>query len=24
LFFWDEKGNRQLVTVDAPLIPTFI
>jgi len=24
LFFWDESGNRQLVTVDAPLIPTFI
>jgi methane/ammonia monooxygenase subunit B len=24
LFFWDENGNRQLVTVDAPLIPTFI
>lgn len=24
LFFWDAKGNRQLVTVDAPLIPTFI
>jgi len=24
LFFWDEAGNRQLVTVDAPLIPTFI
>jgi len=24
LFFWDEAGNRQLVTIDAPLIPTFI
>jgi len=24
LFFSDEAGNRQLVTVDAPLIPTFI
>jgi methane/ammonia monooxygenase subunit B len=24
LFFYDEAGNRQLVTVDAPLIPTFI
>ena len=24
LFFWDENGTRQLVTVDAPLIPTFI
>ncbi len=24
LFFFDEAGNRQLVTIDAPLIPTFI
>jgi len=24
LFFYDEAGNRQMVTVDAPLIPTFI
>ncbi|MDD1614214.1 MAG: methane monooxygenase/ammonia monooxygenase subunit B, partial [Methylococcaceae bacterium] len=24
LFFWDEAGNRQMVTIDAPLIPTFI
>jgi methane/ammonia monooxygenase subunit B len=24
LFFWDENGSRQLVTVDAPLIPSFI
>jgi methane/ammonia monooxygenase subunit B len=24
LFFTDESGNRQMVTVDAPLIPTFI
>jgi methane/ammonia monooxygenase subunit B len=24
LFFFDEAGNRQMVTVDAPLIPTFI
>jgi methane/ammonia monooxygenase subunit B len=24
LFFYDEAGNRQLITVDAPLIPTFI
>lgn len=24
LFFTDEGGNRQMVTVDAPLIPTFI
>ncbi|MDP3904924.1 MAG: bacterial ammonia monooxygenase, subunit AmoB, partial [Methylococcaceae bacterium] len=24
LFFSDEAGNRQMVTVDAPLIPTFI
>jgi len=24
LFFYDEAGNRQLVTIDAPLIPTFI
>jgi len=24
LFFFDENGNRQMVTVDAPLIPTFI
>ena len=24
LFFFDEAGNRQTVTVDAPLIPTFI
>lgn len=24
LFFYDESGNRQMVTVDAPLIPTFI
>ncbi|NOU12908.1 MAG: methane monooxygenase/ammonia monooxygenase subunit B [Methylococcaceae bacterium] len=24
LFFSDESGNRQMVTVDAPLIPTFI
>ena len=24
LFFWDAAGNRQLVTIDAPLIPTFI
>jgi len=24
LFFSDEAGNRQLVTIDAPLIPTFI
>jgi len=24
LFFYDDAGNRQLVTIDAPLIPTFI
>ena len=24
LFFWDDAGNRQMVTIDAPLIPTFI
>ena len=24
LFFFDEDGNRQMVMVDAPLIPTFI
>jgi methane/ammonia monooxygenase subunit B len=24
LFFYDEAGNRQMVTIDAPLIPTFI
>ncbi|MFA5983832.1 MAG: bacterial ammonia monooxygenase, subunit AmoB [Methylococcaceae bacterium] len=24
LFFWDQAGNRQLVKVDAPLIPSFI
>jgi methane/ammonia monooxygenase subunit B len=24
LFFYDEAGNRQLITVDAPLIPNFI
>jgi len=24
LFFYDESGNRQMITVDAPLIPTFI
>ena len=24
LFFWDAAGHRQLVTIDAPLIPTFI
>ena len=24
LFFWDEAGNRQMTTIDAPLIPTFI
>lgn len=24
LFFFDEAGNRQMITVDAPLIPTFI
>jgi len=24
LFFFDEAGNRQMVTIDAPLIPTFI
>ena len=24
LFFYDETGNRQMVTVDAPLIPSFI
>jgi len=24
LFFFDQSGNRQLVTIDAPLIPTFI
>ena len=24
LFFYDEAGNRQLITIDAPLIPTFI
>jgi methane/ammonia monooxygenase subunit B len=24
LFFTDESGNRQMITVDAPLIPTFI
>ncbi|MGR9012821.1 MAG: bacterial ammonia monooxygenase, subunit AmoB [Gammaproteobacteria bacterium] len=24
LFFFDEAGNRQMVTVDAPLIPSFI
>ncbi|MGZ5076481.1 MAG: methane monooxygenase/ammonia monooxygenase subunit B, partial [Methylobacter sp.] len=24
LFFFDEAGNRQMVMVDAPLIPSFI
>lgn len=24
LFFYDEAGNRQMITVDAPLIPSFI
>jgi methane/ammonia monooxygenase subunit B len=24
LFFYDEAGNRQMVTIDAPLIPTFL
>jgi methane/ammonia monooxygenase subunit B len=24
LFFYDQAGNRQLITIDAPLIPTFI
>jgi len=24
LFFYDEAGNRQMVTIDAPLIPSFI
>jgi len=24
LFFWDAEGNRQMITVDAPLIPSFI
>ncbi|MDD2724955.1 MAG: methane monooxygenase/ammonia monooxygenase subunit B [Methylovulum sp.] len=24
LFFWDEAGKRQMITIDAPLIPTFI
>ncbi|HCW07257.1 MAG TPA: methane monooxygenase/ammonia monooxygenase subunit B, partial [Cytophagales bacterium] len=24
LFFTDEAGNRQMVTIDAPLIPSFI
>jgi methane/ammonia monooxygenase subunit B len=24
LFFWDAAGNRQMITVDAPLIPSFI
>lgn len=24
LFFWDEAGNRQMVMIDAPLIPSFI
>jgi methane/ammonia monooxygenase subunit B len=24
LFFYDAAGNRQMITVDAPLIPTFI
>jgi len=24
LFFWDANGNRQMVMIDAPLIPTFI
>jgi len=24
LFFYDESGKRQLITIDAPLIPTFI
>ncbi len=24
LFFFDEAGNRQMVTIDAPLIPSFI
>jgi methane/ammonia monooxygenase subunit B len=24
LFFFDEDGNRQMIMVDAPLIPTFI
>ena len=24
LFFYDAAGNRQMVTIDAPLIPTFI
>ena len=24
LFFYDQSGNRQMVTIDAPLIPSFI
>jgi len=24
LFFFDEAGNRQMIMVDAPLIPSFI
>jgi methane/ammonia monooxygenase subunit B len=24
LFFWDANGNRQMITIDAPLIPSFI
>jgi methane/ammonia monooxygenase subunit B len=24
LFFWDANGNRQMVMIDAPLIPSFI
>jgi methane/ammonia monooxygenase subunit B len=24
LFLWDAKGNRQMITIDAPLIPSFI
>ena len=24
LFFYDEAGNRQMITIDAPLIPSFI
>jgi methane/ammonia monooxygenase subunit B len=24
LFFYDAAGKRQLITIDAPLIPTFI
>jgi hypothetical protein len=24
LFFYDAAGNRQMITIDAPLIPSFI